>query len=114
MVGGGTVDIVTLDNVQWAGLPDREEAGSPNVVGAVALAKAIRCLQRMGIEALAEHEAQLTAYLLQRLLRVPGVRVFGNTDPARAAERVGVIPFVVDGLSHHLVAAILSAEGGKE
>jgi cysteine desulfurase/selenocysteine lyase len=112
MVGGGTVDMVTLDQVQWAGLPDREEAGSPNVVGAVALAKAIQCLQRMGMETLAEHEAHLTAYLLERLLRVPGVRVFGNTDPARAAERVGVIPFVVDGMSHHLVAAILSAEGG--
>jgi len=112
MVGGGTVDIVTLDHVHWAGLPDREEAGSPNVVGAVAMAKAMRCLEELVMEALAAHEAQLTAYLLERLLSVPGVRVFGSTDPARAADRVGVVPFVVDGLSHHLVAAILSTEGG--
>ena len=112
MVGGGTVDIVTMEQVQWAGLPDREEAGSPNVVGAVALAKSIRCLEQLGMDALAAHEARLTAYLLERLLRVPGVRVFGSTDPARAADRVGVIPFVVEGMSHHLVAAILGAEGG--
>ncbi len=42
--GGGTIDVVTLDDVVWAGLPDREEAGSPNVVGAVALAAAIQTL----------------------------------------------------------------------
>ncbi len=114
MVGGGTVDIVTLDDVKWAGLPDREEAGSPNVVGAVALAKTLLCLQEIGMEALAEHEARLTAYLLRKLapLADRGVRVYGLTDPARATEKVGVVPLGVEGMSHYLVAAILSAEGG--
>jgi selenocysteine lyase/cysteine desulfurase len=112
MVGGGTVEIVTVDEVQWAGLPDKEEAGSPNVVGAVALAKTLLCLQEIGMEALAEHEAQLTARLLQKLARIEGVRVYGISDPARAADKVGVVPFNVQGESHYLVAAILSAEGG--
>jgi cysteine desulfurase/selenocysteine lyase len=112
MVGGGTVDIVTVEDVKWAGLPDKEEAGSPNVVGAVALAKTMLCLQEIGMEALAEHEARLTAYLLQKLGRIPGVHVYGITDPARAVEKVGVVPFEVEGMSHYLVAAILSAEGG--
>jgi len=112
MVGGGVVDIVTVDSVKWAGLPDREEAGSPNVVGAVAMAQAMLCLEAIGMDALAEHEAGLTARLLERLSRIPGVRVFGITDPARAYEKVGVVPFVVEGMSHYLVAAILSAEGG--
>src|SRR5690606_40174920 len=44
VVGGGTVDLVTEDNVVWAGLPDREEAGTPNAVGAVAMAAAARQL----------------------------------------------------------------------
>jgi cysteine desulfurase/selenocysteine lyase len=111
-VGGGTVDIVTVDDVAWTGLPDKEEAGSPNVVGAVALAKTILCLEEIGMETLAKHEARLTAYLLKQLNEIRGVRVYGITDPARAAERVGVVPFNVEGMSHYLVAAILSAEGG--
>jgi selenocysteine lyase/cysteine desulfurase len=114
VVGGGTVDNVTVDEVKWAGLPDKEEAGSPNVVGAVALAKTMLCLQEIGMAALAEHEARLTAYLLQKLARLKdgSVRLYGITDPARAAERVGAVPFNVEGMNHYLVAAILSAEGG--
>ncbi|MGD9100134.1 MAG: aminotransferase class V-fold PLP-dependent enzyme [Anaerolineae bacterium] len=112
MVGGGTVDIVTLDEVKWAGPPDRDEAGSPNVVGAVALAKTMLCLQEIGMPALAEHEARLTARLLKKLARIEGVQVYGISDPARAADKVGVVPFAVQGMSHYLVAAILSVEGG--
>ncbi len=112
LVGGGTVDIVTVDDVTWADLPDKEEAGSPNVVGAVALGKTMLCLQEIGLDALAAHEARLTAYLLRKLLRIEGVQAYGITDPARAAEKVGVVPLSLEGMSHYLVAAILSAEGG--
>jgi cysteine desulfurase / selenocysteine lyase len=112
VVGGGTVDIVTVDDVKWAGLPDREEAGSPNVVGAVALAKAVLCLQEIGLDALAKHEARLTAHLLSRLAGIDGVQVYGIADPARAAEKVGVVPLNLEGISHYLLAAILSEEGG--
>lgn len=112
MVGGGVVEIVTLDSVTWAGLPDKEEAGSPNVVGAVAMAQAMLCLEQIGMDALAEHEARLTRLMLERLAAIDGVTVYGITDPARAAEKVGVVPFTVEGMSHYKVAAILSAEGG--
>ena len=110
--GGGTVDVVTLDEVKWAGVPDREEAGSPNVVGAVALAVAARTLMEVGMDAVAAHEEHLIAYALERLRDVPGIRIFGETDPARANEKVGVIPFNLDGVSHFLTAAILGYEGG--
>ena len=110
--GGGTVDIVTLDDVHWAGAPDRDEAGSPNVVGAVAMAAAARVLMEVGMEAIAAHEAHLVAYALERLRDVPGLHLYGEADPARATEKVGVIPFNLDGLSHFLVAAILGYEGG--
>lgn len=112
LVGGGAVDIVTVDDVTWAGLPDKEEAGSPNVVGAVALAKTMLCLEEIAMDAVAAHEQVLTTYLLERLAALKRVRVFGLSDPTRSAERVGVVSFAVEGVSHQLVAAILSAEGG--
>lgn len=111
-VGGGTVETVTVDEVTWAAPPDRDEAGSPNVVGAVALAAAIEALHALGMSAIAAHEAELTRHALQRLAMVPGIRVYGDACADRAAERLGVIPFMLDGFSHVLVAAILSAEFG--
>lgn len=110
--GGGTVDVVTLDEVHWAGMPDRDEAGSPNVVGAVALAVAAQTLMEAGMENIAAHEEELVAYALQRLQTVPGLKIYGETDPARAHEKVGVIPLNLDGVSHFLLAAILGYEGG--
>ncbi len=109
-VGGGTVELVTLDDVTWAGPPDRDEAGSPNVVGAIALSLAIGELQAIGMQAVAEHEADLTAHALGGLQHVPGLRLFGDSNPSRAAERLGVIPFTLAGRSHFEVAAILGHE----
>jgi cysteine desulfurase/selenocysteine lyase len=110
--GGGTIDFVSLDDVAWTSGPDRDEAGSPNVVGAVALAKAIKVLQRVGMDQVASHEAMLTAHALERLAGVPGLLIYGDADPARAAQRLGVITFNIVGLSHAHVAAALSAEFG--
>lgn len=110
--GGGTVDIVTLDEVHWAGSPDRDEAGSPNVVGAVAMAVAAQVLMDIGMDAVAAHEEQLVRYALEQLPQVPGIHIYGETDPGRAHEKVGVIPFNVEGISHFLLSAILGYEGG--
>jgi selenocysteine lyase/cysteine desulfurase len=110
--GGGTVEIVTVDDVVWSGPPDREEAGSPNVVGAVALALAIQELQTIGLETVAAHEAELTAHALHRLAMVPGLRIYGDARPEQADQRLGVIPFLIEGMSHFLVAAILGHEFG--
>jgi selenocysteine lyase/cysteine desulfurase len=110
--GGGTVDAVTLDDVVWAGMPDREEAGSPNVVGAVAMAAAAGALMELGMDAVADHEDELVAYALERLPRVPGLTLYGETDPSKSRDKVGVIPFNLDHGPHALVAAILGYEGG--
>lgn len=110
--GGGTVEIVTEDAVWWAEPPDRDEAGSPNVPGAVALAAAIKQLQAVGMAQVAAHEAELTAYALTELPKVPGLTIMGDCDPARARARLGVIPFNLDALPHFLVAAILGYEFG--
>ena len=108
--GGGTVDAVTVDDVAWTDLPDREEAGSPNVVGAVALAAAATILDGIGMERIAAHEALLTRHALARLADVPGVTVHGPRGADASTSKVGVIPFNVDNMDHGLVAAILSYE----
>jgi cysteine desulfurase / selenocysteine lyase len=112
LVGGGTVEIVTLDEVVWTSPPERDEAGSPNTVGAIALAAAIHELKKIGMETVAEHESELTAYILEKIQSVEGVYLFGNTDPSQASSRVGVIPFGLQGLSHFKVASILGYEFG--
>jgi selenocysteine lyase/cysteine desulfurase len=112
MPGGGTVEIVTLDSVVWADPPDRDEAGSPNTLGAIALAAALRQLTGIGMQNVAEHEAHLTAYALQQLARVPKIRIYGDRDPDSAHERLGVIPFEIAGISHFLVSSVLGFEFG--
>jgi cysteine desulfurase/selenocysteine lyase len=110
--GGGEVEIVTLDSVVWSDPPERDEAGSPNTVGAVALAAAVRQLEAVGMEQVAAHEAELTAHALTQLNRLPGVTLYGDRDPEHAAQRLGVVPINVDGMSHYLAAAILGYEFG--
>ncbi len=112
MTGGGTVEIVTLDSVVWAEPPEREEAGSPNTVGAIALAAAIRQLSQVGMDAVAAHEAELTAYALERLASIPEVKIYGDRDPQHAAQRLGVIPLQLTTTPHFLASAILGYEFG--
>jgi selenocysteine lyase/cysteine desulfurase len=110
MVGGGVVNVVTLEHAFWNHPPQKEEAGSPNVVGAIAMAEAAAVLQAVGMEAIREHEAVLLAYAFDRLRKIPGLRLYG---PKRdLSDRVGVITFNLEGVHHSLVAAILGIEGG--
>jgi selenocysteine lyase/cysteine desulfurase len=115
LAGGGAVDLVGLDEVIWTTPPDREEAGSPNVVGAVALHAAIEALGRIGWERIMEHEEALCVRLLDGLASIDGVRLLGpatvGTDGA-AAGQLPVAAFTVEGVHHALVAARLSAEYG--
>ena len=111
-VGGGTVDIVNLEEAYWTDLPEKEEAGTPDIIGVVALATAIEMFNSVGWEAIIAHESELTAYALERLALVPKVRVYGDSDPANAPHRLGVISFSVDGAPHSLVAAVLNYEHG--
>jgi selenocysteine lyase/cysteine desulfurase len=105
-VGGGTVDMVTGDKAFWTDLPEREEAGSPNVVGAFALARTLQYLEKIGMEKLSAYENDLCAYALQQLKTVPGIIVYGS------APRVGVISFNLPGFNHAQLGAILCGEAG--
>jgi selenocysteine lyase/cysteine desulfurase len=109
LFGGGAVDIVDLDEVEWTDPPEREEAGSPNVVGAVAMAAAMRELQDIGWPAIRAHEHELAYQLKTGLAAIDGVRVLG---PSLDTQTLAVATFVVEDVPHSLVAARLGAEYG--
>lgn len=112
LVGGGMVDMVSLEDAWWRELPEREEAGTPDIVGVIALAAAIRMLENVGWDAIVEHEERLTRYMLEKLHAIPGVTIYGQSDPADVSGRLGAFSFNLKGMHHALVAAILSYEGG--
>lgn len=107
LVGGGAVDLVDLDEVVWTDPPDREEAGSPNVLGAVALHAAIDELDALGWDAIRTHDDDMARRLCRGLTAIDGVRLLG---PSAQPGALPVASFVVEGLSQALVAARLSAE----
>lgn len=111
LVGGGTIEIVTLDKVMWAEPPDKEEAGSPNVIGAVALAEAIKFLNELGMDNLVCHEKNLSEYLLKKLPEIKGLCLYGDSSKD-CEDRLGVFAFNFKGMHHALVSAILSYEAG--
>jgi selenocysteine lyase/cysteine desulfurase len=110
--GGATKQVLAQPDglaVSWNHGVERHEAGSPNVVGAHALAVACETISRHGWAAVVEHETALLARLRTGLAGVPGVRELSLfTD----ADRVGVVSFDVEGYDPGLVAAVLSAEHG--
>ncbi len=110
--GGGTVNVVTPDEVYWAGMPDRDEAGSPNVIGAIAMAIAAETLMEKGMDSIAEHERELTAYALEKFGAMDNITVYGEKDPSKALDKVGVIPFNLNGTDHALLAAVAGFECG--
>ncbi len=107
--GGGAVRVVTLDDVAWAELPHRLEAGTPNVLGAIALAAACDELDAHGMEALEHHEHELAERLWSGLAEIPSCRVLRAFE---ASERVGVASFTLAACPAREVAETLAARHG--
>jgi len=112
LAGGGAVKFVSRGQVLWDDAPERDEAGSPNVVGAVALGVAVQAVERLGFDAVETVETDLTRRALSGLASIDGVTVLGSADPERLDDRLGVVTFTVDGLHYSYVAAVLSNEWG--
>lgn len=108
--GGGAVRAVTLDDVVWAELPQRLEAGTPNVLGAIALAGACDALARHGLERIGRQEAELAERLWTGLESIEGCRVLRSWPDH--GDRVGVATFVIDGLEPRDIGARLAREHG--
>jgi cysteine desulfurase/selenocysteine lyase len=111
-VGGGTVDVVSLDYAYWTEVPEKEEAGTPNTVGVIALSEALLTLKKIGMEGVASHEMELTHYMLSQIKEIDGIQIYGSSDPERVDKRLGVITFNVNDLPHALTASILNYERG--
>jgi len=109
-VGGGTAETVTHDWIVWEKPPHNEEAGSPNVIGVVALVAAIKTLTALGMKNIDYYENQLTNYANSKLKSMHGLTLYSHT--AIGEPRIGVIPFNIKGITHERVATILSNQAG--
>jgi len=106
--GGDMISRVDFDTSTWNELPWKYEAGTSPIAEGVGLGAAIDYLGAIGMERVRTHERDLTAYALERLAEVEGLRVFGPADPER---RGGVVSFELKGMHPHDIAEICDREG---
>jgi cysteine desulfurase/selenocysteine lyase len=106
--GGSMIRKVTKQGTTYADVPARFEAGTPAIAQAIGMAAAMRWIDLLGMESALEHERETTAYALEQVADVPGLRVFG---PPPSSERIGPVSFELEGVHAHDVAEILDRHG---
>ena len=107
--GGGTVSTLNREgDAVWAEGPNKFEAGTPNVAGAVGLAAAIKYLQTVGMDKIQAHGRMLAEYAYNKLSKINGLKIFG---PAEATKRVGLVSFSLEGIHPHDIATVLNTHG---
>ncbi len=106
--GGDMIEYVEEQSATFAPLPQKFEAGTPNVEGAVGLAAALDYVESIGLADIARHEQELTAYALDELSKLPWIKIHGPLD---LAVRGPVISFEIEGCHPHDVATILDSYG---
>jgi cysteine desulfurase/selenocysteine lyase len=104
LLGGGMVDRVDVAGSTWSPWPDKLEAGSPNLAGAVGFAAAADYLDGIGLDAVAEHVGDLCKFAIEALARVPGLELYG---PGAEGPRTGIIAFNVEGVHPHDLGQLL-------
>lgn len=108
--GGGAINLITHKRVAWDPCPSKNEAGSPNLMGVVALVSAINTLKYIGMGKIYEHEKKLLEYACGYLNNVTDIKRYCDYSPGQ--NKIGVILMNIEGISHGTVAAILSKEAG--
>ncbi|MBK8294880.1 MAG: SufS family cysteine desulfurase [Solirubrobacterales bacterium] len=106
--GGSMISKVAKDRITWASVPAKFEAGTPPIAEAAGLGAAVKWINGIGLDAIASHEHDLTAYALPRLQEVPGLKLFGPTD---LEDREAILSFDLEGVHPHDVAEILDRHG---
>lgn len=104
--GGHMIQSVTFEKTTYGKVPDRFEAGTPNIAGVVGLGAAIDYMSDIGLEAITAYERELLTYATDRISRIPGIRLIGT-----AQDKAGVMSFVVDGVHPHDVGTFLDNDG---
>lgn len=107
MGGGSMINRVTLEKTTFADPPQKFEAGTPNISGAIGLGAAVDYLQAVGTETILVHEAALANYAYERLAQIPGIRIYGPSG----TERAGLISFTIRGVHAHDLSAGLDNAG---
>jgi cysteine desulfurase/selenocysteine lyase len=108
LTGGDMISSVDFQSATWNELPSKFEAGTPMIAEAVGLAAAVDYLSALDMSRVREHERSLTAYMLERLADVPGLRVVG---PPEAESRGGLASFTIEGMHPHDVAELADRGG---
>jgi len=104
--GGGMIKAVSFSGTKYADLPEKFEAGTPNIAGTVSLGSAIDYLQNKNLTAIFQHEKELLDYAQNALHQIPGLRIIGEANA-----KIGVISFVLDRAHSHDVGTILDRDG---
>ncbi|MBV9579907.1 MAG: aminotransferase class V-fold PLP-dependent enzyme, partial [Chloroflexi bacterium] len=106
--GGGMIREVFDDRATWAPLPEKFDAGTPNVADSIAFGVAIDYLEALGMQNVRAHEVDVAGYALERLASVPDVAVYGPRDPSA---RTGVVSFNLEGVHPHDAGTVLDEAG---
>ena len=106
--GGHMISQVFETSSTWAALPGKFEAGTTQIAEAIGLGAAIDFVQSIGIDAIRQHEFELTAELIERMSQFPGLTMHGPLD---AASRGALMSFEIDGAHPHDIGEILGREG---
>lgn len=108
MGGGDMIRRVTLEKSTWNELPYKFEAGTPAIAEGIGLGTAVDYLTKLGMENIHAHEQTITAYALEALSEIPGLRIIG---PRNAAQRGGLVAFTLEGTHPHDIAQLLDEDG---
>jgi cysteine desulfurase / selenocysteine lyase len=104
--GGDMISSVTFEKTTWNILPYKFEAGTPNIVGAIGLARAMDFLTALGMDAIEAHEDDLLSYATERLSAIAGLKIVGT-----AKSKAAVLSFTLAGVHPHDVGTVLDREG---
>ncbi|MGI9198220.1 MAG: cysteine desulfurase [Candidatus Nanopelagicaceae bacterium] len=108
LFGGSMIENVTMTDATWAPAPKKFEAGVPNMAQAVGLGAALNYLTKIGMNSIHDHEISLTKLLIDGLVQIPGVKIFGPTE---VANRGGTVSFTLEGIHPHDLGQFLDSKG---
>ena len=104
--GGEMIGHVHWNDITWADIPFKFEAGTPDYIGAAAMASAVEFVEEVGMNNIAAHEHELAEYARQQMAAIPGMRFFGN-----APERCSVVSFLIGNAHHYDTGMLLDKMG---
>lgn len=104
--GGDMIERVSFTKTTYNKLPYKFEAGTPNIADVIGLAAAIHYLEKIGMQAIFQHEQELLQYAVEKLAEIPDIKLIGT-----AKHKVGVMSFVLDHIHPHDIGTVLDHEG---